>query len=160
VRLSDFALAVYGRAGVSQGCLLLQDRFGLDVNLLLFAAYVGADLTPAMLEAAAAGVDEWHREVVRPLRAVRRRLKHGPAPAPDVATAELRDGLKHLEVQAELVELTELERFATRAAPRGDPSAAVALVLRRYSDRALSPDERDALATIAAAAVEVDGDDT
>ena len=35
------------------------------------------------LAAARARVDTWPREIVRPLRAVRKRLKTGPAPAPD-----------------------------------------------------------------------------
>ena len=37
-----FSLAVYGRAGVAPECLDVQERFSVDVNLLLFCAYVGA----------------------------------------------------------------------------------------------------------------------
>ena len=38
-----FALAVYQKPGVSDACLLLQDRHGCNVPLLLFAAWAGAE---------------------------------------------------------------------------------------------------------------------
>lgn len=161
MRLPDFALRVHGADGVAQACVLLQDRFGLDVNLLLFAARVGTTgrLTPATLTAAAERVEQWHAEVVRPLRAVRRRLKSGPAPAPNPATAELRDELKGLEIRAELIELGELEALVADAEPGKDPgtdvAAALTLVVRAVSDRPFLADEDAALATIAAAAVGV-----
>ncbi|WP_081812442.1 DUF2390 domain-containing protein [Mycolicibacterium mageritense] len=65
VRLPDFALRVHGADGVAQACVLLQDRFGLDVNLLLFAARVGTTgrLTPATLAAATERVAQWHAEI-------------------------------------------------------------------------------------------------
>ena len=37
-----FSLAVYGGDGVAEECLDLQERLGLDVNILLFAAFLGA----------------------------------------------------------------------------------------------------------------------
>src|SRR5260370_42507163 len=37
-----FSLAVYLRAGVAPECLDVQERFGVDVKLLLFCAYLGA----------------------------------------------------------------------------------------------------------------------
>jgi len=33
-----FVLPFYGRAGVSPACLTLQDKIGVDVNIVLFAA--------------------------------------------------------------------------------------------------------------------------
>ncbi|MCC9186263.1 TIGR02444 family protein [Mycolicibacterium mageritense] len=161
MRLPDFALRVHGADGVAQACVLLQDRFGLDVNLLLFAARVGTTgrLTPATLAAATERVAQWHAEIVRPLRGVRRRLKSGPSPAPSPATAELRDELKGLEIRAELIELDELDALVPAAEPGNDPvravAAALTLVVRALSDRPFAADEDAALATIAAAAVRV-----
>jgi uncharacterized protein (TIGR02444 family) len=161
VALREFALAVYGADGVSPACLLLQDRWGLDVNLLLFAGYVGAareqTLTPAALDTAAAHVEAWHRDVVRPLRAVRQRLKSGPAPAPNPATAELRERVKRLEIQAELIELDELDRLALPLdAASGDARdrarAALEVVLRAHTGRQPDTAESAALTTIAVAA--------
>ena len=37
----DFSLRVYGSDGVSAACIALQERHGIDVNLLLFSAWVG-----------------------------------------------------------------------------------------------------------------------
>ena len=71
----NFALAVYRCSGVSHACLRLQDRFDVDVNILLFAAYLGAargaEFSPASLATAQSRVGTWHREVVIPLRQLR-----------------------------------------------------------------------------------------
>ncbi|WP_197514615.1 TIGR02444 family protein [Mycobacterium sp. 852013-50091_SCH5140682] len=162
MQLPDFALRVHGGDGVGPACVLLQDRFGLDVNVLLFAARVGTrgPLTPSMLQAATERVAQWHAEVVRPLRGVRRRLKSGPAPAPSPATAELREQLQGLEIRAELIELGELDvlvpdRDSGTADPIAQVTAALLLVVRAHSQRPLTADEDAALATIAAAAVAV-----
>ncbi len=164
--LKAFALKVYGTAGVPPACLLLQERFGLDVNVLLFAAFLGAvrgeALAPADLDTVAATVGDWHREVVRPLRAVRQRLKTGPAPAPSEATGTLRGKLQKLEIEAELVELFELGHLAARlgapaatGAPEARALAALAVVASSSAHRPLKDDERAALAIIAAAAAAV-----
>ncbi len=164
--LKSFALAVYGTEGVPAACLLLQSRFGLDVNVLLFSAFLGAvrgeSLAPAHLEAVAATVGDWHREVVRPLRAVRQRLKTGPAPAPDEATGALRSKLQKLEIEAELIELSELGSLAARlgaASADGTPEAraraAMSMVVAASAGRPLKDDEHAALAMLAAAAAAV-----
>jgi uncharacterized protein (TIGR02444 family) len=164
VQLSDFALRVYSRDDAAPACVLLQDCFGIDVNLLLFAARVGTTsrLTTGALRTATERVAQWHAEVVRPLRGVRRRLKSGPLPAPNPATMELREELKELEIRAELIELDELDVLVPDPDPEpadGDPvarvGAALMLVVRAQSDRPLTADEDAAVATIAAAAVAV-----
>jgi uncharacterized protein (TIGR02444 family) len=84
VSLRQFALVVHETEGVSNACVSLQDRFDLDVNILLLGAYIGVQgktLAAENVDAARAVVDEWHNAIVRALRAVRRRLKSGPAPA-------------------------------------------------------------------------------
>jgi uncharacterized protein (TIGR02444 family) len=110
-----FSLAVYQKPGVSDACLLLQDRHGCNVTLLLFAAWAGAErgvtLTAGEVAAASKAVGAWHGEVVEPLRAVRRRLKHGPPPAPDTETAKLRARLQAIEIDAERIELETLAGF-------------------------------------------------
>ncbi|MGB8408112.1 MAG: TIGR02444 family protein [Mycobacterium sp.] len=162
MQLPDFALKVHGGDGVAQACVLLQDRFGLNVNLLLFAARVGSacPLTADKLAAGAERVGQWQVEVVRPLRGVRRRLKSGPPPAPNEVTSELREQLKALEIRAELIELDELDALVPSGKSRtDDPAAQIAaalmLVVRAQSDRPLAGDEDAALATITAVAVRV-----
>lgn len=162
--LTEHALALYAREGVSAACLLLQERTGLDVNVLLFAAWMGAArgkaLGPKEVDEAQARVADWHNEVVRPLRAVRRRLKTGPAPAPSEKTARLREKLQRLEIAAEIVELEELGALGTQlgAAPAKSPcdmaAAGMLAVVEAAAGRAVETDERDAVDLIARAAGE------
>ncbi len=151
-----FALAVYQRPGVSDACLLLQDRYDCNVPLLLFAAWAGAErgvaLTAEEIAAAGNAVGPWHGEVVEPLRAVRRRLKHGPPPAPDEATAKLRARLQAIEIDAERIELETLAGFLPE---RWDDTGATvtAANLALASPVAVDIESSDALRTIAIAAL-------
>jgi len=156
----DFSLRVYGGAGVAPACLALQDRHGLDVNLLLLCCWLGHRRAAAPTRAEVArlvdAVAGWHRDVVRPLRQARRRLKApGRAISPDLATA-LRQEVKRIELDAE-----HIEQLALAAAlPPGDPPAApvpahAAAALGFYLDiMGVSPDdtERTHLKTLLAAA--------
>lgn len=111
-----FALTVYEADGVAAATLLVQERCDVDVNVVLLAAYVGAVRAAVFdddaLAEAAHRVEAWRREVVVPLRTLRTRLKTGPAPAPTAETAEFRDRVKALELDAELIELDVLAAFA------------------------------------------------
>jgi uncharacterized protein (TIGR02444 family) len=119
-----FALAFYGRPGVEKALLALQDERGLDVSLLIFALWHGASgrgpLGSEGLGLAEERVAFLRDEVVRPLRAVRRRLATGTDP--DLRA--LYDGLKALELAAEKVELA---RLALLSRPRREFPAAEAL---------------------------------
>jgi uncharacterized protein (TIGR02444 family) len=102
----DFSLAVYGRPGVPEACLGLQDRHGLDVNLLLVCCWAGAqgrDLEPAGIARLAASAADWQRAVVQPLRGVRRWLKTQTA-APAGLAGALRTTIKAKELEAERIE--------------------------------------------------------
>ncbi|MBI3453367.1 MAG: TIGR02444 family protein [Rhodospirillales bacterium] len=102
----------YARPDVAPACLALQERNGVDVNLLLFCLWAGAHgdgrLAPRDMAALAAGVQTWHRSIVRPLRAARRALKDmlaGDMPASFAAAAgRLRAAVKRLELDAEHIE--------------------------------------------------------
>jgi uncharacterized protein (TIGR02444 family) len=162
-----FALELYRRVGVADACLDLQNRHDLDVNVVLFAAFVGAaqrqTLTITDLDLAHRRVDAWHHEVVRPLRAVRQRLKTGPVPAPNDATGGLRRKLAQLEIEAEMIELDQLGALipevrspcATRSAAEC-ATAAIETVVRTHSDVALTDEDREAIDTIAAEAHQID----
>lgn len=129
-RLVAFARQVYGREGVAAACIGLQDDAGVDVNLLLLALYAGhcgVRLAEADLAEVDATVGGWRREVVLPLRAVRRRLSQQPH------AGELRSAVLAAEIAAEEQQLRSME--ALRDWPEGapDPSASqhnLALVLR------------------------------
>jgi uncharacterized protein (TIGR02444 family) len=162
-----FALELYRRAGVADACLDLQNRYDLDVNVVLFAAFVGGargqTLTIADLDLAQRRVDAWQREVVRPLRDVRQRLKTGPAPAPNDATGGLRRKLAQLEIEAEMIELDQLgalipELHSPRSTSSGAEcaTAAIETVIRTHTDTALNDKDRETIDTIAAEAHHVD----
>ncbi len=116
--LWTFALAVYSAPDVADACLALQDRYGCDVSLLLFAAWLSTIhdhiLLPSEMSEAASAVREWHSEIVRPLRSMRRRLKSGPTPAPSASSEALRNWLKSVELEAERLELDVLESLAQK----------------------------------------------
>jgi uncharacterized protein (TIGR02444 family) len=159
----QFALELYGSDGVGAACLQLQARHGLDVNMVLFAAYVGAAcrqaLTTSGIAAARLRVDPWHQEVVRALRAVRQRLKTGPMPAPNDETERLRRKIQQIEIEAELIELDQLgaltpqleaERASGSAADCA--TAAIETVVRAYANTSLDDADHRAINTIVAAA--------
>jgi uncharacterized protein (TIGR02444 family) len=162
VTLRQFAIAVHEAEGVPASCVSLQDRFGLDVNVLLLAAYLGTVLgqmpTAEQLRSARDLVDGWHEDVVRPLRGVRRLLKVGPAPAPNAETDAVRSQVAKAELDAELIELDILDGWAAPLTPSAiEPmselsAAAMEVAVRSYSPEPLGDDERHALAIIAAAA--------
>jgi len=104
----DFALKVYRSPGVSDACLEVQERLGMDVNVLLFCCWVGdsgrGSLTPQTLARACDTVAPWHETVVKNLRTVRRALKGGLASAPKELTDALRSQIQAREIDAEHIE--------------------------------------------------------
>jgi uncharacterized protein (TIGR02444 family) len=108
--LWNFSLKVYAQDGVPAECLHLQDTHGIDVNLLLFCAWLGAvrEISVSSRDIAAALdiVKNWNSEIVTKIRDVRRALKPLDAEA-------LRDKIKAAELDAERVEQAMLENWAT-----------------------------------------------
>ncbi|MGM0701974.1 MAG: TIGR02444 family protein [Pseudomonadota bacterium] len=129
--LIDFALALYAREGVEAACLTLQDDAGLDICEVLWHAWLyhhGARLaseTPELAE-----LHRWQREVTRPLRTLRRRLKaqaHG-----DAGVAGVRRDIKRAELAAEYHALTQLQHLSertTRLEPLPQPPASLSSTL-------------------------------
>lgn len=111
--LWDFAVSVYGSEDVSSACVVLQDLHGADVNVLLFAAWAGAEcrqhLSMAQIEVIDQAISEWRVQIVRPLRAIRRQLKTGPWPAPEASGEAFRNKTKAVELQAERLQLESME---------------------------------------------------
>jgi uncharacterized protein (TIGR02444 family) len=95
-----FSLALYARPGVADALIALQDRAGLDVNLILFGLWVGArhghELGRDGFAAAAQAVAELSG-IVRDIRALRRQL--GNSAGSEIP--RLRRALLRLELAAE-----------------------------------------------------------
>jgi uncharacterized protein (TIGR02444 family) len=117
-----FSLALYARPGVAAACLRLQDERGLDVNLLLLCCWLARSgrgrLSEDDLAAAEADATPWRRDVIEPLRAVRRAFKG----LSDAASPSLYAELKQLELRAEREEQRQL-----LAGPLGRRTAARAV---------------------------------
>jgi uncharacterized protein (TIGR02444 family) len=132
----DFSLALYGKPGVAPALLGLQDRRGLDVNLLLYCCWKGETghlLSQADLAAARDATIVWQHEVIHPIRAVRRRLKAGFPPLTSEPVEALRRRLGDIEIEAERVAQDALAELKTGSAVGGEGGAGMAAAnLRNY----------------------------
>jgi uncharacterized protein (TIGR02444 family) len=109
----DYSLATYALDGVATSCLALQGTYGLDVNLLLYAAWL-ARMDQRLSEQHLAGVEavigEWRDRVIKPLRALRQQLQDYPR------AAGVGDEIKPLELRAEQQQQDMMFAFFQRTA--------------------------------------------
>ena len=135
----------YGRPGVAEACLALQDRRGLDVNILLFCCWAGLRgqaLTAGELGERIDALRPWQAHVVQPLRAARRWLK-GQQTAPAQAAEALRQAIKAQELEAERLEQLILAEGATTEEEQGTPALAAANLGAYLSELDLVPGDED-----------------
>jgi uncharacterized protein (TIGR02444 family) len=147
--LWPWALAFYARPGVAEACLALQDQCGADVNFLLAAVWLAETgrgrWDQGDLEALAAKLGPWQRDVVRPLRAARRALV-----ADGASISGLRRRLKEVELEAEQIELAAIAAYFAEW-PQHQVDAADGLAnLMTYAGGLPDPVERSKLERIAA----------
>ena len=92
-RFKQFALELYGSEGVAAACLHLQNRHVLDVNLVLFAAFIGARRRQTLTTSGWCGPIPGRRVASRGCAAAACRAataQDGSAPAPNELTTRLR----------------------------------------------------------------------
>jgi uncharacterized protein (TIGR02444 family) len=121
--LWNFALVAWGRPGVSEACLRLQDDSGQCAPLLLWRAWAageGRDLDAAALGAGVELARAWEGMVTGPLRAARRALKSPFAGLDAAGRAALACEVRTAELAAERLLLEALEA----ATPAGGGAAA------------------------------------
>ena len=148
----NFSLQIYGKPGVGQACVALQDGLGLDVNLLLFCCWHGREnraLGEEDIRRAMGAADAWQREVVQPLRAVRRRLKAGVAPVSATESEALRRKVNDLELEGERIAQATLE--ALPAPPVGRKPAVEANLALYLKVMGKDPSRASELETLSAA---------
>lgn len=137
-----FSLALYARPGVADALIALQDRAGLDVNLILFGLWAGArhglQLGGDGFAAAAEAVTELNG-IVRSLRALRRQVG-----GDDGDITPLRRVLLRLELTAERQVQRRLALCLAAGtlppAPGDRRSAARANLVRCLGDESESPE--------------------
>jgi uncharacterized protein (TIGR02444 family) len=158
----SFSLAFYERPGVAAALIALQDGANLDVNLILFAIWLGLSgrgrVDERRMEGADQAIHAIRLDVIEPLRALRRRLK----PSGDADIQGLREMIKTLEIDAEKAAQKRLallagpvstahraERLADAeanlalylgpAAAQGSAAAVIRGQLKLFAQDALSP---------------------
>lgn len=137
-----FSVSIYGGPGAAEECLSLQDRFGVNVNILLFSLYAasefGAVLSRDDICEADGAVAHWQTQVVEALREVRRLLKRsGPH------CESLRSQVADAELEAERMEAAMLMEWG---------NARIAHWPRRERDAAMVHNCRSALSYYGAGA--------
>ena len=106
--LWDWTLKAYGQAGVPEACLSLQDDYGQNTSLLLWAVWAEiAD--PAVLARSADIARRWEAQTLAPIREVRRALKPAFDGVHDDRRQALREDVKAVELRAERVLMESLE---------------------------------------------------
>ena len=103
-------VALYGGAGIRELCGELQDVFDADIPLLLFLALAdraGMSADALHLEALTRSAAEWRVAAVKPLRALRTTLLES---CRDPAESAFLDKIKHMELEAERLEVDRLAR--------------------------------------------------
>jgi uncharacterized protein (TIGR02444 family) len=97
----QFSLALYARPEVPAACLVLQDQYGRDVNVMLYCCWLGFSgrgrLHRDSLDAADRAVAPWRHDVVEHFRAARRAIKAAAVPSAEPLYAKA----KAIELDAE-----------------------------------------------------------
>lgn len=137
--LWPFALEFYARPGVSKLLIGLQDDENADILILLallFAADMGAALDAGSTRQLVTATERWRRDVIEPLREVRRLLRGHPLDGNE----SVRTIAKKAELAAEKIALSELARLLPTLKSRStSPSHAVALNFSAYREVLSAP---------------------
>lgn len=159
----DHSLQVYGGEGVSAACIALQDRHGLDVNLILYCLWIGQDgggvLEEADFDRLIAASGGWNADVICRLRAARLAIKAGFEDLPGELRDSFRKRILQIEIDGERAEqlllgpLLDRPRDTARDA-EGRARDAAANLRAYLSHRSVRPADEDiaSLVVILAAA--------
>lgn len=118
----NFSVATYGKAGVAEACLHLQEELGIDVNVLLYCCWYGCTrgtLDRPAMERILSFAEPWAENVVRPLRAARSWMKAVGCDQPFVPGDEcmaLREEIKRAELKAEHLQENRMQALTRGAA--------------------------------------------
>lgn len=103
----QYSVAIYADTAVTKACLLWQDQFDADVNIILACAWLGSRsqlISEQQLKALCASTAEIQRHGVQPLRSVRRFAKSR-------LSDQLYQQLKQVELAVEQHQQGQIEDF-------------------------------------------------
>jgi uncharacterized protein (TIGR02444 family) len=145
----DFSLRLYARPGVAAACLRLQERHGINVNILFCCLWQGMEgqaVTRRDVARMIARVRTLHEQVVKPLRAARTALKRilaAETGAHLAAAGALRAAIKRSELDAEHLEQIMLTAMHPAPAGTASPALAEANTAAYLAVRRVRPGRRD-----------------
>jgi uncharacterized protein (TIGR02444 family) len=116
-----FSLKFYRQAGVPEACIALQDRLGVDVNLLLFLFWLASDdrqVSPSEVKMLDDNVRDWRNLTIIPIRDARRKLKGAATLVEPSKQEAFRNKVKAVELDAERLQQEALYEFS-RSGPLG-----------------------------------------
>ena len=111
ISLWDYAVEIYSRPGMSDLCLMFQDDYGADVSIILFISWCSAQgirIDDQLLTRVEQSIGVWNRDMVVPLREMRRELTLNSGGMTRKTVSAFREKLKALELEAEHLELDTL----------------------------------------------------
>ena len=103
-----YSLEVYGRPGFADAALALQDKYAMDVNLLLtclWSASVGENLSPGKLQELEVRCAPWRHDVIEVFRELRRDLKGNEDPE----ISRIREFAKARELDSEKIQQERIQ---------------------------------------------------
>ena len=130
-RFWTFSLDRYGRPGVSEACLELQESLRVDVNILLLCLWTAHDgqqlATNTLSEIIDGEPGSWHRDVVVPIRLARKAMKGRTIGGDGGRVEAARDRVKAVEIACEKLEQQLLvDAVAGKLAPPREPPTSIA----------------------------------
>jgi uncharacterized protein (TIGR02444 family) len=122
----DYALPLHETKGVGEAVIALQDRHGVNVNVMLLSCWVGATgrgrLGEDGVRKAIEASRTWNRDVVQQLRQVRRVMRPGIPPIDKALSDSIRRRILEIELDCERAEIVMLGQAFDRAAREGLPA--------------------------------------
>jgi uncharacterized protein (TIGR02444 family) len=152
----EFSLAFYARESVAAACLSLQNRRGCDVNLLLLCCWLATlklTVGEAGLKAAVEAVADWRRDVLEPLRGIRRKVMDAPMEIDKAERRAIKDSILAVELDCEHAAQARIVAAVAGEAEHADVGTIHSIagnMLETYLGLlALEPEDQDGLDIVA-----------
>lgn len=113
----NFSLEVYSKKGVSDACIALQEKCGVDVNILLFCCWTASVGHPVLskheVTLLCRSAADWNYDIVQKLRSVRKSFKIKNYECDEEEVRQLQNQILEVEIKAEQIEQFKLMRTIT-----------------------------------------------
>jgi uncharacterized protein (TIGR02444 family) len=134
----NFSVTLYAKDGVQKACLVLQDVGGVDVNILLVSLYLTIECRAASSPSDISDMNDCiaslRREVIHPLRRIRRSLRLLSNDENDSAVREIRSCILDAELRSELLEHRALADYRAGQPPGKSSNANYRQTIRSVTE--------------------------